>query len=112
MAKQKERWGEPAGPPQHLDSSLSGECRRAIRYLFELRPRRRPARKPPREPAILPVLNAQRATPAQAARAISDPMLCPFWLREWMSCHRRQPCQVAHWVRNGQVGQAVGDGAG
>lgn len=74
MAKQKERWGEPAGPPQHLDSSLSGECCPAIRYLFELRPRRSPARNPPREPVTLPDLYAQRATPAQAARTINDPM--------------------------------------
>ncbi len=112
IGKQKRCWGEPEGPPQRLNSSPSGEHCPAIRYLFELRPRRRPARKPPREPAILPVLNAQMATPAQAARTISDPMLCPIWLRGWMSCHRRQPCQASHSVRNGQVGQVVGDGAG
>ncbi len=112
IAKPKRCWGEPAGPPQHRNSLSPSGHFPTVRYLFELRPRRRPARKPPREPAILPVLNAQRATPAQAARAISEPMFCPFRLRGLISCLRRQPCQASHSVRNGHVGQAVGDGAG
>jgi hypothetical protein len=110
--KPKRSWGEPEGPPQLRNSSSPSGHFPTIRYLDELRPRRSPARNPPREPAILPVLNAQRATPAQAARAISEPMFCPFRLRGLISCLRRQPCQASHSVRNGHVGQAVGDGAG
>ena len=56
MAKQKEHWGEPEGPPQLLNSSSPCGHLPAIRYLFELRPRRRPARKPPREPVTFPLL--------------------------------------------------------
>ncbi len=78
MAKQKERWGEPAGPPQHRNSSLPCGHLPALRYLFELRPRRRPARKPPREPAILPVLNAQMAIPAMIPIASKDSIDRPF----------------------------------
>ena len=78
MAKQKEHWGEPDGPPQRPYSSSSGEHRKTIRYLFELRPRRRPARNPPREPVTLPLLYSQMAIPAMIPIASKDSIDRPF----------------------------------
>ncbi len=78
MAKQKERWGEPIGPPQHRNSSLPCGHRPGACYLVELRPRRRPARNPPREPVTLPDLYAQVMIPAMTAKANSDSIVLPL----------------------------------
>ena len=78
IAKQKRCWGEPEGPPQRLNSSPSGEHCPAIRYRFELRPRRKPARNPPREPVTLPLLYAQIAIPPMIPIASKDSIDRPF----------------------------------